>query len=77
MQNGSSSWSLTSGGVDGAPRMKSSSVCASGTPGAAPIEIRFWIRWVCPRNFAPIPGPAALRPGEVGVVYLRLRKPER
>jgi SAM-dependent methyltransferase len=35
------------------------------------------LRWVCPRNFAPIPGPAALRPGEVGVVYLRLRKPER
>jgi SAM-dependent methyltransferase len=30
---------------------------------------------VCPRNFAPIPGPAALAEGEHGVVYLRLRRP--
>lgn len=30
---------------------------------------------VCPGNFAPIGGPGELRPGEHGVVYLRLRKP--
>jgi SAM-dependent methyltransferase len=33
------------------------------------------LRLVCPRNFRPIATPAALRPGEHGVVYLRLRKP--
>jgi len=30
---------------------------------------------VCVRNFAPIPGPRALRDDEHGVVYLRLRRP--
>ncbi len=29
----------------------------------------------CVRNFATIPGPGALAPGEHGVVYLRLRRP--
>jgi SAM-dependent methyltransferase len=31
---------------------------------------------VCVRNFAVIAGPEALGPGEHGVVYLRLRRPE-
>ena len=30
---------------------------------------------LCPRNFEPVATPAALRPGEHGVVYLRLRRP--
>jgi hypothetical protein len=30
---------------------------------------------VCPRNFRPVATPAALRPGEMGVAYLRLRRP--
>ncbi len=32
------------------------------------------LRLVCPGNFRPVATPAALRPGEHGVVYLRLRK---
>jgi SAM-dependent methyltransferase len=53
----------------------------------APIHRRFFgarplsflagglLALVCPRNFAPIAGPAALREDEHGVVTLRLRKP--
>jgi len=33
------------------------------------------LRFVCPGNFRAIATPAALRPGEYGVAYLRLRKP--
>jgi hypothetical protein len=31
---------------------------------------------VCPGNFRPVATPAALRAGEMGVAYLRLRRPD-
>lgn len=34
------------------------------------------LRWVCPRNFRRVATPAALGPEEMGVAYLRLRRPE-
>lgn len=33
------------------------------------------LRFVCPANFAPVATPDDLRPGEMGVVLLELRKP--
>ncbi len=35
----------------------------------------FALRWLCPSNFEVIRDPADLAPGEMGVVYLVLRKP--
>ena len=49
----------------------------SGFAKLAPISYPFGfaLRWLCPSAFEAIPDPGALAPEEMGVVYLRLRKP--
>ena len=50
----------------------------SGFAALAPVSYPFGfaLRWMCPDNFDPIDDPSELADGEMGVVYLKLRKPD-
>lgn len=49
----------------------------SGFARLAPLSypFGFTLRWLCPSAFEEIPDPRVLAPDEMGVVFLRLRKP--
>ena len=49
----------------------------SGFARLAPLSYPFGfaLRWLCPSSFEEIADPSRLAPEEMGVVYLRVRKP--